>query len=446
MLQLECMKGKNRKITIQQVYEWSNIRKADREARKGKRSHYGVRVFDLRHRKNLRDLRLSIINGTYKTSKPTFKYKNCDHKTRVLSKVHYPDHVAHHALMQVILPVLERSYYYESAASIKGRGIHYAQQHVRKFIDKNKHKDLWYVHLDFVKFYHNVVRQKLYDRLCKEFNDPGIRKMLHDVIWALRNHNGLYPSDGSRGVGIGLYPIQPLVNFYLNDLDREISKFPNIKMFRYCDDILIIGFDTKSIQNVIDFIIKYAKEVLDQPIHTNIGIQKLDQVHPISFVGYKFYKQYTFVRNSIKKNFKNKLKTKVDLHPILASYKGWLERCNGLKLWKKLTNMSKFSELNLQTPPKTLNGKRVFDVPAVSTGFLVGREISILDFETGCSTRYGDNKTWVLITESGRQSKFCTGDSQIISQLESAREQNLLPFDTILDKKQSGQLTQFFFT
>ena len=40
------LRGKNRKLRIEQVYEMSNLIEADHRARKRKGSHKGVRMFD----------------------------------------------------------------------------------------------------------------------------------------------------------------------------------------------------------------------------------------------------------------------------------------------------------------------------------------------------------------------------------------------------------------
>ena len=349
------MKGKNRNIKISQVYDINNIIAADLEARKGKQFNYGVLRFDKRREYYIQKIHKSIKDGTYHTGKVTFERRFCDKKFRILSKVHYYDHVAHHALMRVIMPVIHKSYYNESAASIKGRGIHYLLKHMKKFVQTNKDKDMWFSQIDFVKCYHHVNRQRLYDRLCKTFADEGIRNMLHDVIWALGDHNGLHESDGTEGVGIGLYPIQPLVNYYMNDMDREICKVKGIKMYRYLDNIYLIGFSTKAIKEAISVAKNFISLNLDQPIHENIGIQKIDNVHFVDAIGYKIYKDHVLVRSQTKYRFKRKCKKQKGKKRLqmLASYKGWLQYCNGLHLWQKTTNISSYRELDSKRYGKT---------------------------------------------------------------------------------------------
>lgn len=451
-------RGKNRKITLELVYDIDNIREADKEARLGKLNHYGVRKFDEHKEENIQRIHDEIKSRTYHTSTPTLEERFCDKKNRVLCKVHYYDHVAHHALMRVIMPVLNKTYYYESAASIKGRGIHYLMKHVRKYIDLHSNRDLWYTQLDFKKMYPNINRQHLYDSVCKLFADDGIRYMLHDVIWAMGEKTGLsetHIGDGNHGVGTGLYTTQPLVNYYTGDMLRTLSKLPDVKIFAYCDNIVIIGTSAKAVWDAIKVALDYSANVLEQPLHTNIGVQKLTNDHPLDFIGYLFYTDHTFVRKETKYRFKekvNKHKNEPELlEQTLASYKGWLMYCDGKHLWNTVTDMLKLSDINatiLQTDTVGPDGKRIFNVSDVSMASLVNRTIILLDFETECKTKNGLRTFVKFQYPGGGLAKFCTGNSTIITTLESIRnskEQGIdFPIETTVRCDISGNGTKIY--
>lgn len=457
---MERIKGKNKHLTIEDVYDIENIRRADRAARLGKSRTYGVNKFDRDREGNIRKLHNELKSGVFKTMTPVMEERWCEHKRRVLSKVHYYYHVAHHALMQVILPTLEKSYYYESAASIKGRGIHYLQKHIKRFIRENRNKPIFWAEIDFIKCYHYLVRQKVYDRLCKEFDNDGIRWLLHDVIWALGNHNGLEKSDGTRGLGIGLYPIQPIMNFYFNDVDRELAAMKGVKIFRYCDNVLIMGFSAEDVGAAINKLKEIAKYKLEQPIHENIGIQRLDNEHPMDFIGYKFYLDYTFIRDDIKYNFKRKIKTEDPdrKRSILAAYKGWLQHANGLTLWRKITGfrtmhegfgdmkkLSDFEDLQIGNE-KEVNGVRYFEVPFIGMGALVGREIALYDFIDNCTTRNGENKMFILVECDGfGKRKVCTGNESIKKLMHTLKDRGILPIRVHVKQTVSNGKTIYIF-
>lgn len=435
-------RAKNRKVRYAEVFDILNLRNAEREARRGKSQHYGVRKWDRHAEDNLLQLQQEIATRTYHTTTPKMEARHCEHKTRILSKVYYRDHVAHHALMRVIMPVLERSYYYESAASIRGRGIHYSMKHVRRWIDLNQEQPLWWAQLDFKKFYHHINRSLLYQKLCRTFQDEGIRYMLHDVIYCMGNHNGLTESDGTEGLGIGLYPVQPLANYYLNDFDRKVSALPDVKMFRYCDNILLIGYTPRAVWHAINYIKEYADTVLHQPLHTNIGVQRLDDRHPIDYVGYQLYTDHTLIRKRMKEAFRHKLNHTTDpdtRHSVLASYKGCLEHANGLHLWQTVTKMKTFSQLNISHTDTMRDGQRYFEVPVVSASFLTNRTVIVKDFIEGVQTRNGNDRFCILVEENGTDKKFLTNNPRLKDIMRQVRELGELPFQATLRSRTLAQ-------
>lgn len=443
------MKGKNRHITLEQVYDMDNLRKADKEARKGKAGTYGVRKFDRDREGNLLKIRQQIMSRTYHTSTPKLEERFCDKKVRVLCKVTYYDHVAHHALMQVIMPVLNRTYYYESAASIKGRGIHYLLRHVRKYIDLHP-GPLWWGQIDFVKMYPNFNRQRLYDHLCKEFTNEGIRWMLHDVIWAMGEKTGLtatHIGDGNHGVGTGLYTTQPLVNFDTGPLLRMLAAMPGVKVFCYCDNIVFLGDSPKAVWDAILAAKDYVENEMGQPLHDNIGVQLLAEEHPVDFIGYLLFKDHTLVRKDTKYRFKRKLKnaTEEKRPAILASYKGWLKHCDGLHLWRKVTNMYSFSDLNIEPKETLVDGHRFFDVPIIKPSFVCNQKIEVHDYESGCSTKNGDNRTWVKIRFNGHYYKFCTANKKLIAVLDEIDKQGKFPFEATLKCSTEAGIANYYF-
>lgn len=441
-------KGKNKHIKYEDVYKKENVELAYRIAKRGKAKKYGTKKFDKDYKANIDKICEELRERTFRTSEPKFERRFCEGKWRILAKVKFYDHVAHHALLNIIQPVLTKSYHYEAAASVKGRGIDYMLSHVRKYIDKHNTVDLYWKQIDFIKCYHHVKRQVLYDNLCKTFTDSGIRYMLHDVIWTLRDHNGLEPSDGSEGVGIGLTPVQPLINYHFNQMDRELSRVEGVKNFRYTDNILLIAFTPEQLIEATKVVEKYAYGILDQPIHENIGIQKLTDDKPIIYIGRKFFKNHTFVKNKTKYKLFRKAKKLTGLRwqQVMVSYKGILMHINGLKLWQIATHMKNFADLHIKREDTTVDGKRYFNVPTVQPTFLIDREIIVKDFEDNCTTQNGSGRMYVLVEENGRECKFCTNNPQLKSILRQIQDMNELPFKAKLKRQiLSGNKIDYYF-
>lgn len=444
---IESIKGKHRNVKLEQVYDMDNLILADKMARKGKGHNYGVRRFDKDREENLHKIQEMLRERTYHTSPVRSEQKNCPcGKTRLITKLpYYPDHIIHHALMQVIGPTMTASYYSNSFASIKGRGTEMARRRTRKWIDLHKERDIVFAKLDFTKFYHNIIQSKCYEALCHMYHDDGIRWLLKEVVTAI-----------DVGLGIGLFPIQPIANFYLNPLDRLIGlKFcRQVFLLRYCDDIVLLGFDTKVLWEAINTIRDYAANVLEQPLHTNINVEHLTNDVGLSFVGYVFFKDYTLIRKKMKTRMKRKLnkynrkiaqsknnndkdKAEKRKYEILASYKGWLMHSDGRNLWYKTTGMKSFSDLNIKSNVRDKDGNIFFDVPMVSASFLVDQKIVVKDYQGNVQTKNGNGRYVVLIEQGGRDCKFVTNNAKLKNILDQCREQNVFPFEAFFRRRDS---------
>lgn len=431
------IRGKHRQVKLEQVYDMENLIAAEKEARKGKGKKFGVMKFDRHARENLENIQRMLKERTYRRSPAKQEEQDCPcGKRRLLTKLpYYPDHIIDHALMRVIGKTMTRSYYYDSAASIKGKGTEFARRRVRKFLDKNRHRDIVWAKMDFQKFYHNIMQPIVYEELCKMYHNDGIRWLLKEVVTTI-----------PTGLGIGLYPIQPIANFHLNRLDRLVGEKTHgeVHLFRYCDDMLLIGFDTRTVWKAVEEIRRYAAEVICQPLHTNVNVEHVTASSGIDFVGYVFFKEYTLLRKRMKQrmhrktiHFMNK-GNRERLRQVLASYKGWLMHCNGRNLWKKITGMKKFSDLNIKHESVTKDGQVYFNVPTVSCGFIAGREIIVKDYQEGVTTKNGEGRFVVLIEEGGRECKFITNNPRLKDVLRQCREQDAFPFSAMLNSKPLG--------
>lgn len=328
---MEKIKGKHRGIKYSDVYDLENLKLAVKSARKGKTSKWGVKKFEQKEEENLKALQDLLISKTFHSSKgQDCIIRDPGGKERLLHKMpFYPDNIVHHALMRVILPVLGRATYYESGASVKGKGIHFVANRTARWIDENKNKGrLYFCKVDFAKFYSNVDQEKIFESLCHVFRDPGIRYLLWEIISACET-----------GLGIGLYPIQTLTNYYLSDLCRKTCSKFKVRLEIYCDDIVILGLSKKQVWKAANYIRDYANNILGQPVHSNYSVQVIDSKHSLDFVGYQFFTDRILLRKRNKKRVLkriNNLKCFTHRKNLAISYKGWLKHCNGNNLWNTI--------------------------------------------------------------------------------------------------------------
>ncbi len=420
------LRKKHRKVRAELVSDMTNLNIAVRKSRKGKEGKKGVVIFDKDYNGNLLRLQRSLIDGTYKTSEGHDCMRRCPcGKVRKLHKLpYYPDHVEQHALMQVLMPYLIRALYIESGASVKGRGMIYAKRRTERWIDENKsYGRLYCCKLDFIKFYENIDQHEIYKSLCDFFTDKGVRRLLYEVIFAL-----------PKGLGIGLYPIQTLTNFYMSILCRLVCRKFDVKVEIYCDDMVILGKNNKEVWKAINFILEYADEVMHQQLHDNIGMQIIDDTHFLDFVGYRFYFNHTMLRKRMKEKFKKKmhnLKNPMRRYQVAMSYKGWLMHCDGFNLWRMITKMNSFDDFKMpQIEDRDANGKRMFEGQRMSASYFAERTIVFLDveFDVDSKVHKSGKSNVVSVEENGQKFKFFTNNRKLVEQLQWCSDNDKFPF------------------
>ena len=104
---------------------WDNLLLAARKARRGKRRRDVVQRFTFAQERHLLQLQEELREGTYQPGTFTTHWIQVP-KPRLISAAPYRDRVVHHALMNVLEPILERHFHPDSYACRKGKGTHAA--------------------------------------------------------------------------------------------------------------------------------------------------------------------------------------------------------------------------------------------------------------------------------------------------------------------------------
>lgn len=77
-------------------------------------------------------LQQQLINKTYQPGKYR-SFRIFEPKPRLISAAPYRDRVIHHALCNIIIPIFEKTFIYDSYANRKGFGTHRALKRFTKF-------------------------------------------------------------------------------------------------------------------------------------------------------------------------------------------------------------------------------------------------------------------------------------------------------------------------
>ena len=116
------------------ICSMENLRIAESKARRGKRKQRGVKLFDKNKEELLISLHHKLINQEYKTSKYEIFTINEGKEREIFCLPYFPDRILHHAVMNVIEPILLSCFTSDTYSCIKGRGIHKASYNLRESI------------------------------------------------------------------------------------------------------------------------------------------------------------------------------------------------------------------------------------------------------------------------------------------------------------------------
>lgn len=299
-----------------------NLMLADERAQKGKSGQYGVMLHNWQREENIQRLHVMLATRTYRTSDYDI-FKVYEPKERTVYRLPYfPDRIAHHAIMNILEPILVATFTADTYSCIKGRGIHAAADAVKLAL-KDKENTRYCLKMDVTKFYPNVAHDILKALLRKKFKDNDLLWLLDEII------------DSAPGLPIGNYLSQYLANFYLTYFDHWIKEEKRVRYyFRYADDLVIFGSNKPYLHGLLHDIRNYLDDRLALQVKGN------HQVFPVAargvdFVGYRFFHTHTLLRKTIKKNFARMLKKRPN-EASVASYRGWAKHCDSRNLLKTL--------------------------------------------------------------------------------------------------------------
>lgn len=292
-----------------------NFEIAARKAVKSKKSKHAVQKFLKNKDALLKKLREQLINGTFKTS----RYKTFvvyEPKQRTIYKLPlYPDHVLHHAIINILGPIWQKMFIHDTYACIPGRGLHAASRRTMDFVRKNK----YVLQCDIRKFYPSINHDKMMQIIAKKISDRRMLKILNEIVRSV---------GGETNLPIGNLTSQWLGNVYMNELDYFVKTVLRWRDYiRYCDDFCLYGNDKKMLAEAGRKIAAFIRNNLKLIFSRSVVKQTFAGV---SFVGYRHFKKFVLLKkyaaNKIKRRMINIVKYNDNTeHAVgqIAAYHGW---------------------------------------------------------------------------------------------------------------------------
>jgi len=326
-----------------------NLFLAYKNARKGKSSKYYIKRFEKKKVRNIFLLKKELESLTYKP-KQLKRFIIKDPKTRTIHISDFRDRVVHHALINILQPIYEKIFIYDSYASRINKGTHKSIQRFNIFkrrVSKNgrliknpysKNSIIGYVLKADIKQYFNEVNQEVLIKIInKKIKDKN-------VIWLTKQIlNNFNSNENGKGMPLGNYTSQFFANVYLNDLDYFIKHELKAKYYiRYVDDFVILHSSKEQLLKWKEEIIQFLKEKLKLEIHPDKS-KIVILLRGIDFVGFRNFYYYRLLRKRDIRKIINKIrnykKGNITEEKMLEIFQGWnahAKWANSYKLRKRI--------------------------------------------------------------------------------------------------------------
>jgi retron-type reverse transcriptase len=284
-----------------QIVAYENLMRSARQAQRSKRFRPNVLEFNYWLEIELEKLQNQLHKKNYRPG--NYKsFRIFDPKPRLISAAPYRDRVVHHALCNIIMPIIERTFIHDTYANRTGFGTHRALQRFTKFCRSSKYILQCDIRLYFSSIDHEILKTILRHKIkCPDtlwLIDTIIDHSNNQepVIHYFLDDNLLTPLDRRHGLPIGNLTSQFFANVYLNEFDRFVKDQLRINRYlRYVDDFALFSDDRAKLVDARVKIEDYLA-ALRLKLHP-IKSQLFQTQHGANFVGFRILPDRIRVRS-----------------------------------------------------------------------------------------------------------------------------------------------------
>ncbi len=318
------------------LVSYENLWSAAKNAAKGRRFCHNTSKFNLELEKNLFELQEQLRNKTYKPgSYHTFNVYEC--KKRMISAAPYRDRVAHHALCNIIEPLFEKKFIFDTYANRKDKGTHRALDKYQRFAKNYK----FVLKCDIKKYFPSIDHDILYSEINRIIKDK-------DVLWLVRiiidNSNPqeevaeyfhgddlFTPLERRKGLPIGNLTSQLWAKVFLSRFYHFIKEELRCKAYiRYVDDFVLFAGTKKELWNYYKKIESYLEKhrlkihpAKCEIFHSRMGVKFLgNRVYGTHRIPYK--QNVMRFKRRFEKRIRHCLQGLITNEKLKLSLAGWL--------------------------------------------------------------------------------------------------------------------------
>jgi retron-type reverse transcriptase len=274
-------------------------------------------------------------------------------KPRMISAAPFRDRVIHHALMNLLEPILDRRFHPNNYACRKGKGTHAAVRRLQRLMQTRR----YILQCDIRKFFPSVDHEIMKEIFRKTIKDQ-------DAIWLMDlivDHSNpqepvqfwfpgddlFTPAERKRGLPIGNLTSQWFANWYLDGLDHFVTSGLGIGGYvRYCDDFIVLHDDRSVLGEAIAQIQEwlYKRRLRLHPRKLHIRPVK----EGVRFVGYRIWPSRIALPKENVRDFERRLrwikqvygKGAIDFDSVKNRLAGWLGHARHADSEKLLARLS----------------------------------------------------------------------------------------------------------
>jgi RNA-directed DNA polymerase len=284
----------------EKLLEFENLSRSFRQSFKGSKKQVQNSEYYYFLENKLLQLQAKLQSRTYQPAKYRY-FKIYEPKERQISVACFEDRIVHHALVNVLEPLYEKVFIYDSYATRKNKGIHKAIERAQCFLESNK----WFLIIDIEKYFASINHNILIKILKRKIKDEKLAGLVEIII----KNNDISQNKEDTGLPIGNLTSQFFANVYLDQFDHYVKEILRLDYIRYMDDMIFFSDDKQRLKEIL----KLSKSYLDNNLLLTIKPKSIiinKRLHGLSFLGYRIYPCLIRIKNENIKRMKKKIKIK----------------------------------------------------------------------------------------------------------------------------------------
>lgn len=187
-----------------------------------------------------------------------------DPKQRQIHKATVKDRIVHQSLVNVIEPLFEKRFIYDSYSCRLGKGTRAATKRLKTFLrqaSQNHTRTIYALKCDIKSFFASVDHEILFSLIRRQISDTDILSLIKNIVQSFSSKPG-------RGIPLGNLTSQLFANMYLHELDHFVKTHLSQKYYlRYCDDFVILGENRAKLWTLVEYIHEFLQKVLKLSLH-----------------------------------------------------------------------------------------------------------------------------------------------------------------------------------